>query len=216
MIISDPVSSSDTPIDIATEEEKDEEEETSLRTLSSLSVFNSIEVEERIHIESNLKSDSTVTIETDAGSVEFVGTPSLEVEVSKYEYLGFNPVTEFHVVIGRFWEHSECYLVDQRSARIDTIWSEPIFSRNDSLIISKSLPYGLDGLPNGFQVWTLNHQRRWTKVQEHDQQDWLPLEIKWVSDREFLVKQMSVDDFWEHGDEADSIEVVQYSVDNGG
>lgn len=180
------------------------------------SYFDSIDVYQHTYVQSDLKSDSIVLIETQAGPISFVGTPSREVDVSTFEYIGLNPTTGFHIVKGRFWEHSEVYIIDDVSGHVDTLWSDPLFTRNDSLIVCKSLPYGLDGIPNGFQVWSLSDHRSWSKLLEVDQQEWIPLELKWIDYQTFLVKRMFVSDFWEHGGKPDSIQVVRYSLSDGG
>ena len=146
-----------------------------------------------------LKKDSTIKIPVDSGEVLFQGTPSLEVDISDYTYYGINENINFYFVSGSFWEHYEGYLVDKKTGKIDTIWTEPTFSINDSLIISKSMDYGLEFVPNGFQVWKLSKEIIWKKIMEIDQLDWVPLQIKWVTKNQFIVKTTSVENYLENG-----------------
>jgi len=160
-----------------------------------------------------LKEDSTIKIPVDTGEIIFKGTPSLEVDISNYSYLGINENIDFYIVSGSFWEHYEGYLVNKRNGKIDTIWTEPTFSTTDSLLVSKSMDYGLEYVPNGFQVWKLSKEGNWKKISEIDQLDWVPLQIKWTNKNEFIVKTTSVTNYLENGpDIKQNFEFRRYQV----
>jgi hypothetical protein len=159
------------------------------------------------------KEDSTIKIPVDTGEIIFKGTPNLEVDISNYSYLGINENIGFYIVSGSFWEHYEGYLVNKKNGKIDTIWTEPIFSTTDSLLVSKSMDYGLEYVPNGFQVWKLSEEGNWKKIREIDQLDWVPLQIKWADKNEFIVKATSVTNYLKNGlDIEKNFEFIRYRV----
>lgn len=160
-----------------------------------------------------LKKDSTIKIPVDSGVILFQGTPNLEVDISDYTYYGINENINFYFVSGSFWEHYEGYLVNKTTGNIDTIWTEPTFSPNDSLLVSKSMDYGLEYVPNGFQVWKLSKEGNWKKISEIDQLNWVPLQIKWANKNEFIVKTTSVTNYLENGqDIKQNFEFKRYQV----
>jgi hypothetical protein len=160
-----------------------------------------------------LKTDSTIKIPVDSGDILFQGAPNLEVDISDYTYHGINENINFHFVSGSFWEHYEGYLVDKKTGKIDTIWTEPTFSTTDSLLVSKSMDYGLEYVPNGFQVWKLTKEGNWKKISEIDQLDWVPLKIKWANKNEFIVKTTGVTNYLENGpDIKQNFEFRRYQV----
>ncbi len=139
-----------------------------------------------------LVKNDTIKIRTEKQGVEFISRPYLEENTSKYTYNGFNEINLFHTVCGQYWEHIECYLIDHKTARIDTVWTEPIFSPDNGKLVSKSMDYGLEGIPNGFQAWRLNEDRNWIKVLEIDQQEWIPIQITWTSNKRIRVKTVTI------------------------
>ena len=61
------------------------------------------------------------------------------------------------------------------------------------------MDYGLEYVPNGFQVWKLSEGGNWEKISEIDQLDWVPLQIKWANKNEFIVKTTSVANYLNNG-----------------
>ncbi len=139
--------------------------------------------------------EDTLRIETETGKVEFISTPNLEEESSDFSYKGFNEDNLFHAICGLYWEKYECYLVDHKTSEIDTIWTEPIFSPSNQVLVSKSMDYGLEGIPNGFQIWHLNQNRNWIKTMEIDQQKWVPIKLNWISNDSVLVKTVTIEHY---------------------
>lgn len=151
-----------------------------------------------------LKND-TIRIRTENQKVNFVSKPNLEENISIYTYKGFNKNIQFHTVCGQYWETYRCYLIDQKTSKIDTLWTEPIFSPDSRYLISKSMDYGLEGMPNGFQVWHLDKNRNWIKINEMDQQEWIPIEITWLSSDSIEIKTVTIDHYNEVNWEKDKL-----------
>ena len=139
--------------------------------------------------------NDTIRIKTEKGNVDFVSRPNLEEDISNFYYKEFNETNLFHVVCAHYWEDNECYLIDQKTSRIDTLWTKPIFSLDNNSLISKSMDYGLEGMPNGFQIWQLDEKRHWIKTKEIDQLEWVPIEINWINNDSFEVKTVTIEHY---------------------
>ncbi|MEY8022108.1 hypothetical protein AB8P51_14815 [Muriicola sp. SD30] len=181
-------------------------------TLASFIIFNLIigcknQDKKIIDIPNDLVliQDSVITINTESKEVKFEGTPSLEEGITEFKYLGYNPRIEFHAVSASFWEETEVYLIDNKTAKTTTIWNFPTYSPNDSLIACLSQEYGLEGIPNGFQVWKLSANRTLTKIEELDQKEWVPRELIWLDNSTIQLKITPVQQFYENGMPSDKI-----------
>lgn len=125
-----------------------------------------------------------------------------ETDIKEYKYFGqFNNVG-IYIVEGRFWEHYECYLIDKRKGIQTTIWNTPIISTNEKFIANLSLPYGIDGIPNGIQIWRVNLDEKNKKESfeiikhiEINQQIWIPEDLVWESDNSLLLKVTLVEKY---------------------
>lgn len=129
-----------------------------------------------------------------------------ETDIREYQYFGQFDNIGFYIVAGRFWEHFEFYLVDKQTGRQTTIWNAPTISPNDKFIANLSMDYGLEGVPNGIQVWSIERNKE-NQVEpisiykhlEIDQLIWIPEELVWVTDNSFILKVVSVENFMESG-----------------
>lgn len=145
-----------------------------------------------------IRADSSFSLPLRKGVKTFKSYGVESVEGVDFEFHGINKQNDFYIVEGHYWEWYEFYLVSRKTGSVDTIWTRPIFSPNNLLLISKSTDYGLEGHPNGYQIWQLNQQNRWTKVYEIDQQDWVPLDFRWISDGTFILKKAKMGDYLVH------------------
>ncbi len=123
-------------------------------------------------------------------------------DVRQYYYVGQFDKIGFYIVGGSFWEHSEYYLVDKRTGRRTTTWSSPTLSPKDKFIANLSMTYGLEGVPNGIQVWRIdkheNNQVEPISLSKHlelDQQIWAPDDFVWESDNSIILKVAAVDKY---------------------
>lgn len=137
--------------------------------------------------------------------VTFTDTLINEVEaedVRQYYYVGQFEKIGFYIVGGSFWEHSEYYLIDKRTGRQTTTWSSPTISPSDKFIANLSMTYGLEGVPNGIQIWRIdrneNNQIEPISLSKHlelDQQIWAPDDFVWESDYSLILKVAAVDKY---------------------
>lgn len=125
-------------------------------------------------------------------------------EIREFKYLGQYKELNHYLVEGRFWEHYESYLIDKESGKITTTWTRPYISPGKKYFANLSMAYGLEGPPNGIQVWTINHNNKnqlepisINKFIEIDQQIWAPFDFYWESDNALIIKTISVKKFWE-------------------
>lgn len=123
-------------------------------------------------------------------------------DIRQYYYVGQFEKTGFYIVGGGFWEHSEYYLIDKRTGRQTVTWSSPTISPTDKFIANLSMSYGLEGVPNGIQVWRIDRNQN-NKVEpislskhlELDQQIWAPNDFYWDTDNSLILEVAAVDKY---------------------
>jgi hypothetical protein len=125
-----------------------------------------------------------------------------ESDVRQYYYVGQYEKIGFYIVGGSFWEHSEFYLIDKRTGRQTTLWSSPSISPNDKFLANLSITYGLEGVPNGIQIWRIDRNEynqiepiSISKYLELDQQVWAPDDFSWETDNSIILKVAAVDKY---------------------
>ncbi|WP_205499723.1 hypothetical protein [Rufibacter psychrotolerans] len=126
-----------------------------------------------------------------------VGTD--EVDAREFRYAGQYPTIGHYLVTGAFWEHYEGYLINQATGTVTTTWSDPVLSPGQRYLANLSLPYGLEGVPNGVQVWQVTPSAQGDgsftvrKFLELDQQVWAPRDFVWESDHAILLQVTPVE-----------------------
>ncbi|MCR9254392.1 MAG: hypothetical protein NXI20_28520 [bacterium] len=149
----------------------------------------------------------TLLIYTQKDTLKFVSEPLLEENKVIYKYKSFNEESQLHVICADYWENYGCFIIDHKNGTSQSIWTDPIFSENDSAFISKSEDYGLEYTPNGFQLWQLNSENNWTKTLEVNQQEWIPVTFQWISNDSFNVQTVTKEHFessnWDYNNLSD-------------
>ncbi|MES2560484.1 MAG: hypothetical protein V4590_12125 [Bacteroidota bacterium] len=122
--------------------------------------------------------------------------------IREYYYVGQFDKIGFYIVGGSFWEHSEYYLIDKRTGKQTITWSSPTISPNGKFIANLSMMYGLEGVPNGIQVWRVDRQENnqlepvsLSKYVEIDQQIWAPDDFVWETDHSVVLRVAGVDKY---------------------
>lgn len=89
-----------------------------------------------------------------------------------------------------------------------TIWNTPSISADNKFIANLSVEYGMEGVPNGIQVWKLNQIKDGSldsipisKYFELDQLEWVPMDFVWESGKSLILKVVSVDAFMDSREE---------------
>lgn len=125
-----------------------------------------------------------------------------ELGVRQYYYVGQFEKIGFYIVGGSFWEHSEYYLIDKRTGRQIITWSSPAISPTDKFIANLSMGYGLEGQPNGIQIWRIDKQENnqaepfsLSKYLELNQQIWAPDDFVWEADNSIILKVAAVEKY---------------------
>ena len=126
-----------------------------------------------------------------------------ETEESQYYYLGHFLDLELYLVSGTFWEHYECYLINKESGSKTTTWSMPYLSPTSKYFANLSLPYGLEGVPNGIQIWRIepNSRGNLSKYLELDQQIWAPDDFVWETDNSIIIKVIAIENYYNETDQ---------------
>ncbi len=125
-----------------------------------------------------------------------------ESDVRQYYYHGQFDKIAFYIVEGSFWEHSEYYLIDQKTGKQTTLWGLPIISPKNKFIANLSMTYGLEGVPNGIQIWRIEKNEHnqvepisLSKHLELDQQIWAPVDLVWETDNSIILKVAAVEKY---------------------
>jgi len=118
-----------------------------------------------------------------------------ETEEREYYYIGHFPDLDNYLVSGTFWEHYECYLIDKETGSKTTTWNRPFLSPTSKYFANLSLPYGLEGLPNGIQIWNIENQNYLSKYFELNQKIWVPDDFVWETDNSLILKVVAVDKY---------------------
>jgi hypothetical protein len=124
-----------------------------------------------------------------------------DTNVREYKYEGQYKNVGYYFVSGLFWEFVEGNLVNKSTGAKTAIWTEPIISPNGKRIASLPMPYGLEGTPNGFQIWQVIGDANTTsnsslkKCIEFDQAIWTPIDLAWETDNSFILKVVDIDKY---------------------
>lgn len=118
-----------------------------------------------------------------------------ETDEREYHYLGHFPDLGKYLVSGTFWEHSACYLIDKKTGNQTTTWNRPYLSPNSQFLGNLSMSYGLEGTPNGIQIWKVEAQNHLSSYLDLNQQIWVPDDFVWESDNSLILRVTSVGSF---------------------
>jgi len=114
----------------------------------------------------------------------------------EYKYLGQLDKIGYYIVGGTFYEHFENYLVDKNTGKIITIWNVPKVSPNDKFVANLSIEFGMEGEPNGLQVWKVINQGQYITIEKYfelDQRIWIPKDFVWETDYSLILKVLDID-----------------------
>jgi hypothetical protein len=124
-----------------------------------------------------------------------------ESSIKNYKYIGQFDKIGYYIVVGNFWEHFECYLINKNNGNQIVIWNTPKISQNQQFIANLSIPYGLEGVPNGIQIWKINKNKNNDvepfsifKHIEIDQEVWVPLDFVW-DNNSIILKVLSIEEY---------------------
>jgi hypothetical protein len=118
-----------------------------------------------------------------------------ETDERLFNYLGHFPILDNYLVSGSFWEFGEYYLIDKETGNQTTTWNRPFLSPTYKYFANLSLPYGLEGLPNGIQIWKIENNNNLSKYLELDQQIWVPEDFVWETDNTIILKVAAVEKY---------------------
>jgi hypothetical protein len=121
-----------------------------------------------------------------------------ESGVEDYSYIGQYKNAGLYVVSGNLYEHAEAYLVNRQTGVKTTLWETPSLSPDGRHIANLCMAYGLDGEPNGYQIWRLDPKKATTtvtKIKEIDQQEWTAVDFVWENNNTLIFKAVTIDDF---------------------
>lgn len=155
-------------------------------------LINNIDLKEGEKIKIRLENDS---VQIFSDTLTNTDNPVQRV----YRYMGKYQEINKHLVEASYWENFYYLLIDGHDGLIDTLWSKPYFSENNSFIIARSLTFGVEGSPNGLQIWKLFNNEL-IKIIEINQQEWIPQDIVWESEKSLLFSFKKVEDYWSQTD----------------
>ncbi|KOS06206.1 hypothetical protein AM493_09315 [Flavobacterium akiainvivens] len=159
-----------------------------------------VEAIDTTHTISKINGEITLPIKGNRPPVVFKDSlqPKYDENIEQYHYKGRIDNPAFYLVQGDFWEWNDYYMINQYTGKKDTLWSDPVFSPDKNLIVNLSPAYGLEGDPNGIQIWKVannNGNATLSKIKVIDQQEWIPLEVYWVDNRTLIFRAVTVANF---------------------
>ena len=149
------------------------------------------------------KNAGTIKMQTDSKTKPFVTfTDTLpntdETEIRDYQYFGQFPEIGVYVVHLDYYEGSEYILVHKSTGIQTSVWNKPKLSPSNKFIANLSPAYGMEGVPNGIQIWKVSKDRKATsKHIEIDQLVWVPYEFYWETDNTLVLHANTVEKYLE-------------------
>ena len=115
---------------------------------------------------------------------KYVGTENANEQ--RFEYAGYLPAVQTHLVIGYFWEQTSYILLSQSGERV-TLDDKPIYAPNGQglVVVSRGLEYGR---PNAIRLFRYKASG-WREVWHIQPKTWEPDSICWASDTTLLLRQ---------------------------
>lgn len=111
-----------------------------------------------------------------------------------HEYGGYIPGTKYVFVIANYYEGSNCFMINSQTGKTDTLWTLPYISNDKSTMVCKSLEYGLEGVPNGIQIFK-QESGGYRKKLQINQEKWVPINVCLSSDNKIYIKTQGIEDF---------------------
>lgn len=121
-------------------------------------------------------------------------------DMRRFDYIGQFEDIGIYIVEGNFWEHYECYLIDQLTGEQTTIWNTPKLSPNSKYISNLSMSYGLEGVENGLQIWEIKSNKDHRTINSKiaiDQDMWIPIDLVWEENKSLILKAIKIDKYIE-------------------
>lgn len=96
----------------------------------------------------------------------------------------------FYIVLGKYYDTGEYFLVDKINGKKTSIWGEPIISPDGKHITSFSGALGYDMMPNGVQMFIFKNNQLVSEW-EYKIDDWEPKEIIWIDNTSILISKFT-------------------------
>lgn len=138
------------------------------------------------------KQKGRLVIPTEAGNKLFKDKvfPKNEVEDVTYEYLGFFPRHQVHLIQVAYYESSEVLLVE-KSGNIVRLVSVPLYSPGQQRLLAASRGIVYAMMPNSLQL-VEKVAGRLQIVWETTPKKWEPVDLFWTSDSVACLKQEQI------------------------
>jgi hypothetical protein len=151
-------------------------------------------IETKPHVTFPLKkTHGRIIIPTAKGQKAFqdkgIGTDN--DDQAQYEYLGYLPQFECHVVLAHLWERTLWILI-QKSGRQIELYDAPSYSPDlkSFVVISSGLEYSV--YPNSIRLFQFDNHA-WQEVWSLEPKNWEPYRLCWASNSSLLlIKEMWV------------------------
>jgi hypothetical protein len=103
----------------------------------------------------------------------------------QFEYLGYLPQFESHVVLGHFYEWSQWFLI-AKSGRQFELYAAPVYSPSGKsfIVLSAGLEYSV--YPNSLRLFRFEGQS-WREIWTLEPTNWEPIEVCWTSESTLLL-----------------------------
>jgi hypothetical protein len=106
---------------------------------------------------------------------------------AQYEYLGYLPQFECHVVLAHLWERTLWVLI-QKSSKQRELYDAPSYSPDlkTFIVISRGLEYSV--YPNSLRLFQFE-SGAWREVWSLEPKSWEPYQVDWLTSTTLLLKE---------------------------
>lgn len=145
------------------------------------------------------KQNGTIKLRISNPNKQFIAFTDTkgEEERQEYRYIGQFKTIGYYLIAGLFWEQEEYYLINKTSGEKTTIWNKPKLSPTTKYIANLSPAFGLEGTPNGLQIWRVeNDKQNIKKITEIDQSIWAPYSFYWETETSLILNSNPTDKYY--------------------
>jgi hypothetical protein len=135
------------------------------------------------------KQRSRIVIATAKGKRVFQdkGIDTDNDDQARYEYLGYLPQFESHVILAHLWERTQWFLIDKTGKQLE-FYGAPVYSPDSEsfIVIAAGLEYPV--YPNSLRLFRFEGQR-WREVWTLEPTNWEPFDVCWSSANTLLLSK---------------------------
>jgi len=136
------------------------------------------------------ETDKGLTIKLVNGkTLSFLNNDGIECEscLEIYRYVGYSVAHNIHIYSKKLYESTKYFLVNEQGITY-RVFGKPSFLKDGYLMFCSARMLGIEGEPNGFQLYTMKDGNV-KLIKQEDLVDWIPNYAFWISNNELVMEQ---------------------------